>query len=221
MSEIAIPDVIPIFPLPQTVLLPAEVLPLHIFEPRYRDMIRDALGTHRVIGMVEPMPGHEDLLAGRPPLRSVGCAGFIARHAELSDGRYLIWLVGFRKFTIEEEIRSVTPYRQARIRPSSDALSREGREAVRPLRLLLLASLPTLVNDTEEKVAEMMKELAEVDDDQLIAVACHALSLPADRKREILEAGGIVQRYLLLHDVVEDFLSSQAAVVPFQSKYVN
>lgn len=221
MSEIPIPDVIPIFPLPKTVLLPAEVLPLHIFEPRYRDMIRDALETHRVIGMVEPLPGHEGELAGRPPLRSVGCAGFIARHAALSDGRYLIWLVGFKKFTIEEELRSITAYRQARIRPAAEPLSVEGRNAVRPLRLLLLASLPTLVSDTEEKIAEMMKELAAVDDDQLIAVACHALGLSADRKREILEAGGIAQRYLLLHDVIEEFLSSQPTVVPFQSRYVN
>jgi Lon protease-like protein len=221
MSEIPVPEVIPVFPLPQTVLLPAEVLPLHIFEPRYKDMVRDALRTHRVIGMVEPMPGHESELAGRPPLRPVGCAGFIARHAALSDGRYLVWLVGFRKFTIEEELHSLTAYRQARIRPSPDTLTAEAEEAVRPLRLLLLASLPTLVSDTQEKVAQMMGELARVDDDQLVAVACHALRLPAHRKRELLEAGGILQRYLLLHGEVEEFLSSQPAVAPIRSRYVN
>ena len=63
-TTVMMPDVLPIFPLPRTVLLPGEVLPLHIFEPRYRDMVRDALGGHRVIGMVQLEPGHEGEFVG-------------------------------------------------------------------------------------------------------------------------------------------------------------
>jgi len=70
---IHVPDVIPIFPLPRVVLLPGEVLPLHVFELRYTDLVRDAIASHRVIGMVEVMPGFEDDL---PTSRRSAWRGF-------------------------------------------------------------------------------------------------------------------------------------------------
>ena len=93
-GTVLVPDTIPLFPLPRTVLLPGELLPLHVFEERYRAMVREAVVGHRVIGIVAVAPGHEEEHLDAPPLEEVGCVGFVAQHRELDDGRFLIWLVG-------------------------------------------------------------------------------------------------------------------------------
>ena len=74
-----IPLLLPLFPLPDTVLFPGMPLPLHVFEPRYRRMVEDALATHRTIGMILLRPGWEPDYEGRPPIFPVGCSGIIAR----------------------------------------------------------------------------------------------------------------------------------------------
>ncbi len=72
-----LPDLLPLFPLPNVVLFPHMSLPLHIFEPRYRKMVLDALESHRTIGMVLLRPGFEADYEGRPPVFERGCAGRI------------------------------------------------------------------------------------------------------------------------------------------------
>src|ERR671922_1672133 len=105
-----LPDTIPIFPLPNVVLFPNVFLPLHIFEPRYRQMVADALDGDRIIGMVLLRPGWEGNYEGRPPVYPIGCAGLITHAERLPDGRYDIVLQGLEKFRIlaEDEGR---PYR--------------------------------------------------------------------------------------------------------------
>ena len=104
----ALPTRFPIFPLPGAILLPSGNLPLNIFEPRYRQMTRDAMRTDRVIGMVQPHGGSSD----RSGLFAVGCAGRITSFAETEDGRYLITLTGICRYDVVEELRVSTPYRQ-------------------------------------------------------------------------------------------------------------
>ena len=109
-----LPQVIPVFPLPGAILLPRGQLPLNIFEPRYLNMIDDAMAGDRIIGMVQPRGG---ALGGpqRPSgLSPVGCAGRITSFAETSDGRYLITLTGCARFHLASEIPAQTPYRQIR-----------------------------------------------------------------------------------------------------------
>jgi hypothetical protein len=110
-SARALPPVIPLFPLPGAILLPRGQLPLNIFEPRYLRMVEDALGSGRVIGMIQPRDGD---LKGKPPLYDVGCAGRITTLTETNDGRFLITLTGLMRFRIAEELETDTPYRQAR-----------------------------------------------------------------------------------------------------------
>ena len=105
-----LPQVIPVFPLPGAILLPRGQLPLNIFEPRYLNMIDDAMAGDRIIGMVQPQGGPQSL----PGLSPVGCAGRITSFAETSDGRYLITLTGCARFRLTSEIPSQTPYRQIR-----------------------------------------------------------------------------------------------------------
>ena len=105
-----LPAVFPVFPLDGALLLPHGNLPLNIFEPRYLNMIDDALAGERVIGMVQTVPGGS---RNRPSLAAVGCAGRITSFSETGDGRYLITLTGIARFRIEREILTPTPYRQA------------------------------------------------------------------------------------------------------------
>ncbi|WDI32713.1 LON peptidase substrate-binding domain-containing protein [Hyphococcus flavus] len=107
----ATPETLPLFPLEGAVLLPGGQLPLNIFEPRYLRMIDDALGGARLIGMIQPKDGMQD---EKPALYDVGCAGRITSFAETDDGRYVITLTGARRFKLDEEVASDTPYRLAR-----------------------------------------------------------------------------------------------------------
>jgi len=199
-TTVMMPDVLPIFPLPRTVLLPGEVLPLHIFEPRYRDMVRDALGGHRVIGMVQLEPGHEGELAGAPPVRSIGCVGVIAQHQELPDGRFLLWLLGVERFHIDEELPVSTRYRQVRVDYRPVAGGGDASAALTPLRAELRSTLPGLVQTDGETRSQLTEQLTEVGDDQLIALAAQILELPADRKQDILEAATLNDRFTMIYE---------------------
>ncbi|HEY1880209.1 MAG TPA: LON peptidase substrate-binding domain-containing protein [Caulobacteraceae bacterium] len=108
-----LPDVIPVFPLAGVLLLPGGVLPLRIFEPRYLNMVDDAMSGGRVIGMLQPAPGGT---RANPHLAAVGCAGRITSYSETGDGIYLIALTGLIRFETGEELPRLTPYRQ--VRPS-------------------------------------------------------------------------------------------------------
>jgi uncharacterized protein len=109
------PAVIPVFPLPGALLLPRGHMPLNIFEPRYLEMVDDALRDgHRLIGMIQPDAAHIGS-EERPNLYKVGCVGRITQFAETGDGRYLLQLTGIARFRIEEELKSVASYRQCRV----------------------------------------------------------------------------------------------------------
>ena len=106
-----LPQVIPVFPLAGAIVLPRGQLPLNIFEPRYLNMIDDAMAGDRILGMIQPSGGPEAL----PALSPVGCAGRITSFAETSDGRYLITLTGVARFRVMAELPVQTPYRQTRV----------------------------------------------------------------------------------------------------------
>lgn len=106
-----LPGAIPIFPLPGALLLPRARLPLHIFEPRYLQMLDDTLKTsHRLIGMVQPrdVPGSVDRR-----LHRIGCAGRVTQFSETEDGRYMITLSGISRYRIKREVSGFTPYLKA------------------------------------------------------------------------------------------------------------
>jgi Lon protease-like protein len=106
----SLPARIPIFPLAGVLLLPGGKLPLHIFEPRYRDMIRDALSGERLIGMVQPTDPARG--SPRPEIYRTGCAGRIVEDRETEDGRFYVTLHGLCRFRIAEELAVATRYRQ-------------------------------------------------------------------------------------------------------------
>ena len=108
-----LPGALPVFPLPGALLLPRSKLPLHIFEPRYLQMLEDALKTReRLIGMVQPRPSRD---GGANGLHAIGCAGRVTQFSETEDGRYLITLSGISRFRINSEITGFTPYRKCEV----------------------------------------------------------------------------------------------------------
>jgi Lon protease-like protein len=121
-----LPQVIPLFPLDGALLLPHAARPLNIFEPRYLNMVDDAMAAERLIGMVQTAHSpHGSGSPERPTLAPVGCAGRITAFSETGDGRYLITLTGVARFRLGEELPGYTPYRRARVDfgPFADDLS--------------------------------------------------------------------------------------------------
>ncbi|MCB2011839.1 MAG: LON peptidase substrate-binding domain-containing protein [Geminicoccaceae bacterium] len=106
----SLPRRFPIFPLSGTVLLPRGNLPLNIFEPRYLAMVRDAMQTDQVIGMIQPR--NDDSGDAAPELYRTGCVGKVSNFQETDDGRFLITLAGICRFDMVEELDVATPYRQ-------------------------------------------------------------------------------------------------------------
>lgn len=104
-----LPDRLCVFPLPGALVFPRWELALNIFEPRYLNMVDDAIRGHRLIGMIQSLGGGT---RERPAIARVGCAGRITSYAETEDGRYLITLTGICRFAVKEELAVTTPYRQ-------------------------------------------------------------------------------------------------------------
>ena len=126
-----LPEVIPVFPLGEALLLPRGQMPLNIFEPRYMAMIDAALAGERLIGMIQPLA--EDHEAKAPRLMPVGCVGRLTEVAETGDGRYIITLTGIARFRLVEEVPTGQPFRTARVSYlpfTGDFTPREGEEAV-------------------------------------------------------------------------------------------
>lgn len=96
-----------IFPLSGALLLPGMMLPLHIFEPRYRALMHDAMARDRRIGMIQPRDG-----GAAPPLYDMGCVGHIGEFEALEDGRFNIILTGLARFRVLRELDVTTPFRQ-------------------------------------------------------------------------------------------------------------
>jgi Lon protease-like protein len=117
---LALPKVIPLFPLPDLVFFPHIALPLHIFEPRYRAMVRDALDGERIIGMILLQDGWEErYYDNSAPIHPVGCAGRITAVQQMEGGRFNITLFGLTRFSVRDQF-SDAPYRQAWVEPFHD-----------------------------------------------------------------------------------------------------
>jgi Lon protease-like protein len=136
MSERDLPPELPVFPLTNTVLFPNTTLPLHVFEPRYRELVEDVLRHGRWIAVSLLRPGYEADYDGSPDFHEIGGAGFLIRSNRLEDGRFEIALEGRTRVRLEE-IPSARLYRMARAVPCPEdpswVTSHEGTEALRDL----------------------------------------------------------------------------------------
>ena len=196
-----LPETLPLFPLPGVALFPELPLPLHIFEPRYRTMVKDALAGPRVIGIVQARPG----LEGMPsPIFSIGCAGRIEGVAELDDGRSNIVLRGISRFHIDEELPQTGPYRTARVTALMERVLDE--EA-------LTESLARVLHEIGQ-IDEGMSLLARTDEaPKALVVNMLAQLLPlGDLERQsLIEAPTVDERARLLAEILDFARLSRAS----------
>jgi len=188
-----LPADIPLFPLPETTLFPGVSRPLLIFEPRYREMIADALKGDRIIGMVRLRPGFEKDYEGRPPIYAVGCAGRIQEYEQLPDGRYVILLQGLTPFRVVSEDQR-KPYRLGRVEAVPDRLAEQERLPLSALRnrlaSLLVTVLPFGVDPPDASFA----------DDEFVNVVAQNLPMPEDDRQQLLERSSVLARAQALVD---------------------
>ena len=184
-----LPPAIPVFPLPNVVLFPQVFLPLHIFEPRYREMVTDALDGDRLIGMVLLRPGWEGRYEGRPPVYPIGCAGVITHHDQLPDGRYNIVLRGLEKFRITGEDQSRS-YRIARIESLLEQLDEHDRGEVRAAR----QRLEKLLMPRPRGRGADTKLPPSLNDEDLVNTLAQYMELEPLEKQALLEREGTLAR---------------------------
>ena len=192
-------DLLPLFPLPNVVLFPNVFLPLHIFEPRYREMIADAVASDRMIGMALLRPGWERDYEGRPPIYPVGCSGVMTHVEKMADGRYNLVLRGLERFRIVEEDHGLS-YRRALIEPLPEQrLTGDARDAIRNCR----AKLESMLAPSVERVGADPKMPAAMADEDLVNALAQYLDLEPLEKQALLEKPGLRSRAESLVELLE------------------
>ena len=186
-KPITLPSEIPLFPLPEVVLFPGVQRPLLIYEPRYREMVADALKGNRIIGTVLLRPGFEASYEGRPPIYGIGCAGVIEDYEQMPDGRYAILLRGLTTFRVVSEDQR-KPYRLARVEAIPESLEDDERGPLRMLRerlaRLLDAALPLDVKPPDPSL----------EDDEFVNVTAQAFDMPEAARQDLLERNSVLAR---------------------------
>lgn len=193
-----LPDIIPLFPLPNVVFFPRMPLPLHVFEPRYRDMVRDAMRGARLIGMVLLRGEWEEHYAGRPAIFGVGTVGELVRTDELHDGRFDIVLRGMREFVIHRELARAT-YREGVVswrEAPTDVLAASMRSRIGTLVLRYLQR-------TGRAPADTALVQSGVDDETFVNFLAQHLDLDPLERQALLEAATLGERARRLADVLE------------------
>ena len=192
------PEVIPVFPLPNVVFFPRMPLPLHIFEPRYRAMVRDAARGARLIGMALLRGDWQQDYYGRPPIFATGTVGEMVHVEELPDGRFNIVLRGLREYTIVRELERAA-YREAVVtwrEPGAVPLPPGVRDAIGALVRRYLAA-------RGKDVGEQELLRASVDDETFVNFLAQHLDVEPLEKQAMLETKTLAERARRLGDVLE------------------
>ena len=187
-----LPEDIPIFPLPGAVVFPYGTLPLNIFEPRYIAMIESVLGSHRMIGMIQPIPGQDKDSINLYP---IGCAGKIISFTETNDSRFLIELAGISRFKLKKELEVTQGFR--RIVPDWKPFYKDLQNDYDLLNLNeLLMELKKYFEKNNINVD--LEEIAKISKEQILSSIPQICSFKVVEKQAILEANSIEDRVSIL-----------------------
>ncbi|MBB4003818.1 MAG: LON peptidase substrate-binding domain-containing protein [Aurantimonas endophytica] len=190
-DESDLPDVVPVFPLGGALLLPGGQLPLNIFEPRYLQMLDDAMAGRRIIAMIQPSLDGAKREDGEPALCQVGCLGRITSLSETGDGRCIVNLHGIARFRVVEELASRTPYRMCRIAAFVGDLNLgEGAEEVN--RDALLKAFRQYL-DANQLEADW-ESVTRASNETLVNALCMMSPYGAAEKQALLEAPDLKTR---------------------------
>jgi uncharacterized protein len=202
---------LPLFPLPNIVFFPHTRLPLHVFEPRYRQMVQDALEADERFGIVLLRPGWETEYFGAPPVYEYGTVGTIEQAVPLEDGRYNIVVRGDVRFRIVEEISRV-PYRTARVVAEPDAVpaaseSHAQREWLADISRQYLQYLP-------DQAA--VPEIETVSLDALTNALIMSLNLDMEEKQRLLEQRDVLARAETIGTELSSRMESLRFLAPYR-----
>ena len=203
------PFQLPIFPLPEVVFFPETVLPLHIFEPRYRRMIADCLAGEGRLAVVMLRAGWERDYQGRPPVHDVAGVGEIMQAERLADGRYNIVLDGRCRVRIEEELALERPYRTVRAQPLADVLRPADRGSVAERLASLRGSHAKLLDALGQGHADVVGRLtiAGAGPGAVVDRIVSAVVPDAAVRQRILEAVDVSERIDLANAALLDLLT--------------
>lgn len=210
-APVSLPPVIPVFPLTGVILLPGSNLPLNIFEPRYLQMVRDAVTSDGLIGMIQPKPQDGDV--EKPELYSVGGVGKIDDLVETGTNRFAIRLKGIARFEVSDELSTTTPYRKvhadwARFSDTDDAQSASHGVDRRKL-------LATLSGYLEQRGLDADYDaIAEAPDDVLVNTLSMIIPLGAPEKQALLEAVSVSDRATMLQTLLKMALVEEGSAQP-------
>jgi uncharacterized protein len=193
-----------LFPLPDVVLYPHVMQPLHIFEERYREMLEDALAGDKLIAMAMLEPGWEDDYDSRPPVSPHACLGKVVAHHQLDDGRYNVLLLGVERVRIMQELDPLRSFRQAKVKIVEDQYDfKSTAERKRTQEKLLTAfrrHLPCTCQ-LPEQLEEMLSRHLPLG--LLTDLAAYALPLEMEIKRMLLGENSVRARAETLLEQVE------------------
>jgi len=191
-----VPSLIPLFPLPDIVLFPRVSLPLHIFEPRYRKMVADAMDGHRTIGMILLRPGWEKDYHGRPPVFASGCAGRIETCEALPDGKYNIVLRGLSRFRVVDE-HAGEPYRLATVEPLPETVE-EGTAHLEDARRRVLAAIGKAADGPSIMVLN-----SDLPHAVFVDALSQSLPLTGIERQSLLDCDTVSGRYARLLEILD------------------
>jgi len=196
-------DILPLFPLPTTVFYPNTRLPLHIFEPRYRQMVADALKGKQKIGMVLLLPGWEESYFAEPPIASLGCVGDIEKHTLLEKGKYNLVLKGLNRFRIVQEIAG-KPYRRAKIELLQEINDQVLDTPHPPIKENLLKHCDqylSMLPSGEKFKRELNLDRCETLS-HLVDLLAYRLNLTVEQKQKFLEEPDVLRRVNAIHSAI-------------------
>lgn len=202
---------LPLFPLPNVVFFPGTRMPLHVFEPRYRQMINDVLAGDERFGIVLLRPGWEASYYGAPPIHEVGTVGTIEQAVALDDGRYNIVVRGDVRFRVIEEIRD-TPYRVARVLAAPEA-------AVEPVDAILQRKW---LVDLSQRYLEFLPEQGQIPEletaglDALANALIMSLNIDTEEKQKLLEVDRLATRSAKVAAELENRIASMEFLAPYR-----
>jgi hypothetical protein len=208
-----LPDELPIFPLAAAVVMPGVQLPLNIFEPRYLNMVTDALAADHLIGMIQPKP--ESAFDDTPKVHQVGCAGRITSYSETNDGRILLVLTGICRFDVRGELDIKRGYRRVAAaweRFAIDFHENESKLADRETFLTSLRSYASL-----RAIEVPWAELEKMADAEMVNLLCTHLPLEPEDKQALLATLDLVERAALMRGLMD--MSSVSSIQTAQHRH--
>jgi len=198
VTNATLPSQVPIFPLPNAVLFPNVFMPLHIFEPRYCEMVRDSIANDRIIGMVLLKEGWNLHADPNPPIYSVGCAGIITHIESVNNERYNIVLRGFERFRVAQEDQT-RAYRLAEVDILPEKVSADGRIQLDRDK----KKLERLLDQNQSRTSTDTKIPLDMPTEDLINTLSQYLEFEPLEKQALLERLGPTERCSALVELLE------------------